>query len=66
MARHLRLLPSRKGPLLKIRSAPRFIIFVACYGIFTHLFIYGMLVPIMPTALVQKAGVLSKDLQKWN
>ena len=66
MARHLRLLPSRDGPLLKIRSAPRFIIFVACYSIFTHLFFYGMLVPVMPTALVQRAGVLPRDLQKWN
>ena len=66
MARHLRSFASCKGHLLKFRSAPRFIIFVACYSIFTHLFFYGMLVPVMPTALVQKAGVLPKDLQEWN
>ena len=66
MAHHLRLLPPRKGHLLNFCWAPRFIMFVACYSIFTHLFFYGMLVPVMPTALVQKAGVLPKDLQKCN
>lgn len=67
MACRLSLSPFPKPPpFLKIRSAPRFIIFVACYGIFTHLLFYGMLVPVMPTALIQRAGVPPKDLQKWN
>ncbi|KAH6867307.1 major facilitator superfamily domain-containing protein [Thelonectria olida] len=57
---------SRPPPFLRLRSDTRFIIFVACFAIFTHLFFYGMLVPVMPTALTERAGVRQEDLQKWN
>ena len=102
MARRLSLSFSDSRPfLLKTRSAPRFILLVACYGIFTvserlsvtihyfedsqliwtiveHLFFYGMvsslwthfvisfthtsqLIPVTPTALIQRAGVPPKE-----
>ncbi|KAH8892766.1 MFS general substrate transporter [Thozetella sp. PMI_491] len=31
-----------------------------------HLFFYGLLVPVTPTALKTRAGIPEEDLQKWN
>ncbi|KAF4211391.1 hypothetical protein CNMCM8980_002237 [Aspergillus fumigatiaffinis] len=47
------------------RSSRWFILTVVCVSYMTTLFLYGMIVPIMPSALVARAGVLPRDKVYW-
>ncbi|KAL2008992.1 hypothetical protein VTN00DRAFT_7186 [Thermoascus crustaceus] len=60
--------PSRKQPpwLLHLRSSRGFIIATVSMSLFTDLFLYSMIVPIMPTVLVNRAGVPYKDRELWS
>ncbi|EPS31391.1 hypothetical protein PDE_06346 [Penicillium oxalicum 114-2] len=51
--------------LHKVRSSETFIVIVVSIAIFTDVFIYGMIVPIVPIALVDRAGARPEDAQKW-
>jgi len=50
---------------LKFRSSEIFILSTIVIAVFTDMFLYAMVVPILPFALVDRAGVKEQDLQKW-
>ncbi|CAK7271806.1 hypothetical protein SEPCBS57363_004811 [Sporothrix epigloea] len=73
----LRFIPGKRsapGPaaaaqppiLLQYRSSTFFIVGTVCLGIFTDIFLYGLIVPVMPFALTSRAGISSDELQRWN
>lgn len=47
------------------RSSRWFTILVVSFSIFTDLFLYSIVVPVLPFALSQRAGVGSHDVQRW-
>jgi len=51
--------------LLKIRSSKAFILTAVCIAVFTDLFLYGVIVPVLPFALSTRAGVNESSVQKW-
>lgn len=48
------------------RSSKTFALIVVCIAVFTDVFVYGLVVPVMPFALTQRLGVREEDVQKWN
>ncbi|KAA6415862.1 MAG: MFS transporter [Lasallia pustulata] len=56
---------SRPPPLLRYRSAKWFIMMTVCIAVFTDLFLYGIIVPVIPFALSTRAGVPEVDVQHW-
>ncbi|PLB51161.1 MFS amine transporter [Aspergillus steynii IBT 23096] len=60
-----------KGPVseppwnLEFRSSKRFVISVVSIAVFTDVFIYGMIVPILPVVLQTRVIVPDDELQKW-
>ncbi|CAK7202579.1 hypothetical protein SEUCBS139899_005303 [Sporothrix eucalyptigena] len=58
--------PSSPPFLLKYRSSTLFIVGTICVAIFTDIFLYGLIVPVMPYALTSRAGIPHDDLQRWN
>ncbi|KAH1481822.1 hypothetical protein KXX26_007429 [Aspergillus fumigatus] len=51
--------------LLRIRSSTAFIIATVWTSSFTDYFLYAMIVPVMPTALVDRAGVPYIEREYW-
>ncbi|KZF24304.1 MFS general substrate transporter [Xylona heveae TC161] len=51
--------------LLKYRSSKLFILSTICMAVFTDIFLYGIIVPVIPFALSERASVAEKDIQKW-
>ncbi|KAL2794927.1 major facilitator superfamily domain-containing protein [Aspergillus keveii] len=51
--------------LLEWRASKGFIIFVVCFAVFTDILLYGIIVPVTPTALNERAGVGEDDEQRW-
>jgi MFS family permease len=51
--------------LLKLRSSKRFILATVCIAVFTDLFLYGIVVPVIPFAISSRAGVPKSDVQYW-
>jgi hypothetical protein len=49
-----------------VRESKGFALFVVCVAVFTDVFVYGLVVPVMPFALTQRMGVPEEDVQKWN
>ncbi|CAK7208496.1 hypothetical protein SCUCBS95973_000122 [Sporothrix curviconia] len=58
--------PSPPPFLLQYRSSTFFIVGTICVAIFTDIFLYGLIVPVMPFALTSRAGIPHDDLQRWN
>ena len=57
---------SEKPPtLLKYRSSKVFILMTICTAVFTDIFLYGIIVPVIPFALTQRAGIEEADVQHW-
>ncbi|CAI7578625.1 unnamed protein product [Penicillium pancosmium] len=56
---------SSKPWLHKIRASESFVVIVVSIAIFTDVFIYGMVVPIIPVALVERVGTREEDAQYW-
>ncbi|KAL8970458.1 MAG: hypothetical protein Q9183_001517 [Haloplaca sp. 2 TL-2023] len=57
---------SEKPPtLLKYRSSKVFILTTICTAVFTDIFLYGIIVPVIPFALTQRAGIEEADVQHW-
>ncbi|KAL8692500.1 MAG: hypothetical protein Q9218_002503, partial [Villophora microphyllina] len=50
----------------RFRSSNGFIIFVVGAAVFTDMMLYGLVVPMLPYALVDRIGVPPEDVQKWN
>ncbi|CAK7562385.1 MAG: hypothetical protein SEPTF4163_000228 [Sporothrix epigloea] len=51
--------------LLQYRSSTFFIVGTVCLSIFTDIFLYGLIVPVMPFALTSRAGISHDELQRW-
>ncbi|KAE8373183.1 major facilitator superfamily domain-containing protein [Aspergillus bertholletiae] len=50
---------------LGFRSSRRFVISVVAMAVFTDIFIYGMIIPILPVVLKTRVAVPDDQLQKW-
>ncbi|KAF7874282.1 hypothetical protein EAF04_002954 [Stromatinia cepivora] len=58
--------PSSPPPhFLKIRSSNIFIISTICVAVFTDIFLYGIIVPVVPFSLSSRAGVPEASVQSW-
>lgn len=51
--------------LLKVRSSKWFILSTICTAVFTDIFLYGIIVPVVPFALSSRAGVPESSVQSW-
>lgn len=56
---------STPPPYFQYRSSKTFIITTICFASFTDLFIYGVIVPVIPFALLDRVGIPEEDLQSW-
>lgn len=55
-----------KAPiLLKFRSSKTFIIVTVASAVFTDIFAYGIVVPVFPFALTERANIDPSDVQTW-
>ena len=55
-----------KSPiLLKYRSSYTFILLTICIAVFTDIFLYAVIVPVIPFALRTRVGVPEHDVQHW-
>lgn len=50
---------------LAFRSSKVFVITSVAAAVFTDLFLYGVVVPVLPFALHKRAGVAEDEVQKW-
>ncbi|KAI4183602.1 MAG: hypothetical protein L6R41_005307 [Letrouitia leprolyta] len=50
----------------RFRSSDGFIIFVVGVAVFTDMMLYGLIVPMLPYALVDRVGLSPEHVQKWN
>lgn len=57
--------PAKRPPFLAFRSSQGFITFTVCLAIFTDIFLYGLIVPVIPFSLSAQAGVPEEDVQHW-
>lgn len=51
--------------LLSLRSSKLFILTTICIAIFTDIFLYGVVVPVLPFALSIRAGIVEDSVQSW-
>ncbi|KAH9823750.1 Major Facilitator Superfamily [Teratosphaeria destructans] len=56
---------SRAPVFLEIRSSKTFIITTIAIAIFTDIFLYGIVVPVLPFALTSRSGVDPASVQTW-
>ena len=56
---------SSPPPYLKYRSSKPFIILTVCFASFTDIFLYGVVVPVIPFALLNRVGVPEENVQHW-
>jgi MFS family permease len=56
---------STPPPFLRFRSSNVFIITVICFACFTDIFLYGIIVPVIPFALLTRIDVPENDVQHW-
>lgn len=50
---------------LAFRSSTPFITFTVCLAIFTDIFLYGLIVPVIPFSLSVQVGVAEDEVQHW-
>ena len=50
---------------LELRSSKWFIIFVVSFASATDIFMYGLIVPVTPTALRDRVGIPQENIQAW-
>ncbi|KAF2453508.1 MFS transporter [Lineolata rhizophorae] len=55
----------RRPWLLETRSSKWFICMTVSIAVFTDIFLYGLIVPVIPFALEQRAGVAHDKVQYW-
>ncbi|KAL4903162.1 hypothetical protein BDW74DRAFT_52941 [Aspergillus multicolor] len=51
--------------MVELRSSKAFVTWVVAIAVFTDVFIYGMIIPILPTVLKTRASIPEEELQKW-
>ena len=56
---------SKPPPYLEYRSSNTFIIATICFATFTDLFLYGIIVPVIPFALLNRVHIPVEDVQRW-
>ncbi|KAL2042060.1 hypothetical protein N7G274_005248 [Stereocaulon virgatum] len=56
---------SKPPPLLKYRSSSWFILSVVCIAVFTDIFLYGVIIPVIPFALEARVGIAPNNVQHW-
>jgi MFS family permease len=56
---------ARPPLLLKFRSSKTFIILTVSSAIFTDIFVYGIVVPVLPFALTSRADITPESIQTW-
>ncbi|KAI6802253.1 MFS general substrate transporter [Hortaea werneckii] len=56
---------SQRPALLKLRSSKTFIIVTISTAVFTDIFVYGIVVPVLPFALTERSNVDSGSVQTW-
>jgi MFS family permease len=54
-----------KPTFVKLRSSKWFIMFVVSFAAGTDVFMYGLIVPVTPTALKERVGLPDSNLQGW-
>jgi MFS family permease len=57
--------PNKQPKYLKHRTSTVFIIITVSFAIFTDVFVYGLIVPVIPFALSERAGVSESEVQFW-
>lgn len=55
----------RPPTCLAARTSTAFITITVAFAIFTDVFVYGIIVPVIPFALTQRAGIAETDIQYW-
>jgi MFS family permease len=55
----------RPPALLNYRTSTAFITATVAFAIFTDIFVYGIIVPVIPFALTERAGIPENDIQYW-
>jgi MFS family permease len=56
---------SRPPILLKLRSSTWFITLTVCVAVFTDVFLYAVIVPVIPFALESRVGLPESEVQHW-
>ncbi len=51
--------------LLELRSSKAFILTTICIAVFTDMFLYGIIVPVIPFALESRVGIPPSQTQSW-
>lgn len=49
-----------------LRSSKGFVMVVVCIAVFTDVFLYGLIVPMLPFALSERLGIPDHLIQRWN
>lgn len=57
--------PPPPPPYLALRSSTAFITFSVCLAIFTDIFFYGLIVPVIPFSLTAQVGIPDDEIQQW-
>ncbi|PPJ58138.1 hypothetical protein CBER1_02566 [Cercospora berteroae] len=57
--------PTRPPIFLRLRSSKTFIIVVVASAVFTDVFAYGIVVPVFPFALTERADIPEDQVQRW-
>ncbi|KAL5051340.1 hypothetical protein BDW71DRAFT_202523 [Aspergillus fruticulosus] len=61
----LRCRDQKRPFLLEWRASKGFIVFVVVFAVFTDILLYGIIVPVTPTALNERAGIAKGEEQSW-
>ena len=56
---------SKPPTALGVRSSSTFIVATICIAVFTDIFLYGCIVPVIPFSLKIRVGVPQEDVQHW-
>ncbi|KAJ4162505.1 hypothetical protein NW754_013933 [Fusarium falciforme] len=51
--------------LLKLRSSAGLIVTTCSFAIFTDIFLYGVIVPVLPFSLENRVGISTDRVQYW-
>ncbi|CAM1502870.1 Fc.00g076460.m01.CDS01 [Cosmosporella sp. VM-42] len=65
MAFPRRLNRDKPPVLLKLRSSSALIVTTASFAVFTDIFLYGVIVPVLPFSLENRVGVAADKVQYW-
>lgn len=55
----------KKPKFVELRSSKWFIMFVVAFATGTDIFMYGLIVPVTPTALEVRVGIPERNIQSW-